>query len=385
MKDRKLSGSIKKSFAVLGSSLTLLFLFIGTSVQAESALNIPKAQTSAAANTAQITNAGVAGSSIKNLSSSLEDHLAEVFNLQGDVRILKKESEEWLPAQKEMIIEQGYQILTGKESFVEIAYDQHFLNIARIEENTKAEFRSIEPTDLLLEDGAIFNALDGLGKRGHYQIATPTAVAGVQGTTFDVIFSAATKLLQVNCFFDESDSLGKVKVEIGGAVRELSEGQGLANKEVVAISPARAEHAGEVLQKLDERYGDQRSQGLELLASDEKTKEGEGKEREDKAPAQNPPGGGDGGNGPDSVSGGKDPSDTPHLGRDSGGEGHLLDQMLGEGPLGAGEEGSEDYGIGDHQNDLIGQNSQHNGDIQNYVVQQQQDQTPKPASGSSCG
>ncbi len=114
--------------------------------------------------------------------SDLNDHLALIFDFNGEVRVLKHGAEQWMPAQKKMKIEIGDQLLTGKDSQVDIAYDSHFLNIARIGANTKAEFRNIEPTDIHMEDGSIFSALDGLKKGEGYQISTRTAVAGVRGT-----------------------------------------------------------------------------------------------------------------------------------------------------------------------------------------------------------
>lgn len=118
---------------------------------------------------------------------------AKITSLEGDVRILKKDASDWEPAEKDQAVEAGDQILTGKNSSADIAYDNYLLNITHIQELTKAEFRSIEPTDIYLEDGSIYSALDGLGEDGEYQIATPTAVAAVRGTHFDVAFDQRTQ------------------------------------------------------------------------------------------------------------------------------------------------------------------------------------------------
>lgn len=115
---------------------------------------------------------------------SLVDHQAHVFNLQGDVRILKSGSNQWLPLTRQFTLEPGDEIRTGNDAFVEIYYDAFFLNIARIGSDTLAEFRAIEPTDLFLSDGRIFSALDGLPRGSTYEVATPTSVAGVRGTSF---------------------------------------------------------------------------------------------------------------------------------------------------------------------------------------------------------
>lgn len=123
----------------------------------------------------------------------LEDHKAEVFFVKGEVKMMKKGTDAWTLAEKGMTIDEGDQILTSEGGYIEIAYDKHYLDIARIGEKTRAEFLSIEPTNVLLEDGSIFSALDGLPKGSSYKVTTPTAVAAVRGTHFDVSFSSATK------------------------------------------------------------------------------------------------------------------------------------------------------------------------------------------------
>lgn len=116
------------------------------------------------------------------IQDEMKDHHAFVFGFEGNVRILKRNADEWAPAEKGQLLEEGDQILTLGGSHLDVAYDNSFLNIARIEADTKAEFRSIEPTDLHMEDGTIFSALGGLAKGSQYQVSTPTAVAGVRGT-----------------------------------------------------------------------------------------------------------------------------------------------------------------------------------------------------------
>lgn len=126
-------------------------------------------------------------------SGSSESPAAKLVSFEGDVKILKKGSENWLQAEKDQAIQVGDQILVGKGSSADIAYDSYFLNISHLKENTKAEIRSINPTDIYLEDGSIFSALDGLSSQSGYQIATPTAVAAVRGTHFDVDFDKANQ------------------------------------------------------------------------------------------------------------------------------------------------------------------------------------------------
>lgn len=122
---------------------------------------------------------------------SAEDHRAEVFQLEGDSRILKKDSEDWTRVKQGMSVEKGDKIYTGEGAFILIHLDAYYLNFVRIDENTQAEFRSIEPADIFLSDGSLFSQLDGLAKDSVYAIATPTAVSGVRGTSFLRRFDAS--------------------------------------------------------------------------------------------------------------------------------------------------------------------------------------------------
>ncbi|MDP3920253.1 MAG: FecR domain-containing protein [Candidatus Omnitrophota bacterium] len=117
-------------------------------------------------------------------AKSLVDHEAGVFNLGGTVLVLRNNSTDWVPLKIKDAINEGDQIRTQQNSFVEIYYDAYFLNIARMGSNTFAEFRAIEPTDVFLSDGRVLNALDGLPPGSTYEVATPTSVAGVRGTHF---------------------------------------------------------------------------------------------------------------------------------------------------------------------------------------------------------
>ncbi|HTL48208.1 MAG TPA: hypothetical protein VL688_09160 [Verrucomicrobiae bacterium] len=125
--------------------------------------------------------------------NSLVDQKADVFNLQGEVMILKKGKDTWEPVVKGTVIENGDQIKTSENSFVEIHYDAFFLNTARIAANSLAEFLSIEPTRIYISNGAIYNDLGGLPEGSTYDVITPTAVGGVRSTTFMRSFDAATE------------------------------------------------------------------------------------------------------------------------------------------------------------------------------------------------
>lgn len=124
---------------------------------------------------------------------SLLDHQAKVFNVSGTGMILKSGVDSWRLVTEGEPVEEGDQVRTEADSQVEIYFDDFLLNFLRIDANTLAEFRAIEPTDIYLTDGSIFNELEGLPEDSMYTIATPTAVASARGTSFLREYSAAEK------------------------------------------------------------------------------------------------------------------------------------------------------------------------------------------------
>lgn len=181
--------NISKIAAVSVSLCFLLTLFMLSPLEAQSPVVAPF-PTGSEATAQQVSEQNLGATEPQ--AQSLADHQAMVFNLEGEVYLLQEGASQWVPLQQGDIIHEGDQIRTGKASFVEIAYDDFYLNLARIGADTLAEFRAIEPTDVYLSDGGIFNDLEGLPSGATYEVATPTSVAGVRGTKFYRAFDAAT-------------------------------------------------------------------------------------------------------------------------------------------------------------------------------------------------
>ncbi len=210
-------------------------------------------------------------------SGESQDHTAKVVSLDGDVRTLKKGADNWQTAQKDQTIEAGDQLITGKNSFADIAYDTYLLNITRIQENTKAEFRTINPTDIYLEDGSIFSALDGLESKGEYQIATPTAVAAVRGTHFDVAYDEQNKKFSAAALpTDETGHESKIlvsdpwdpkstAVEVSQNYQlDLKSGERLRSELIHHAEPARLQASRAVMKQMGEKmpqFKERREQG----------------------------------------------------------------------------------------------------------------------------
>lgn len=168
----------------LGLFATILFLFcsLSVSVHSETYVSQPSAD--------QIPVQALRNTSLDQpQEKTLIDHEASIYAVQGDVQILHKDTPTWERAQKGHKILEGDQIKTAPASYADISYNEFYLDNVRIEENTFAEFKSIEPTHLVLLDGKLFNILDGLAG-SPYEVSTPSTVAAVRGTRFQAAFDS---------------------------------------------------------------------------------------------------------------------------------------------------------------------------------------------------
>ncbi|MBI3316706.1 MAG: hypothetical protein HYZ85_01705 [Candidatus Omnitrophica bacterium] len=225
-----------------------------------------KAQALLQAARAEHAQSGIADTE-SSKSDTLRDQRAIVIRVEGDVKILKANTEEWKSAKKEMILETGDQLLTGENSFIEFSYDEFFLNIAKIDQKTKAEFRSIEPTDLYMEDGTIFSALDGLGGN-KYSISTPTAVAAVRGTH---LYTTAENgaFVDVAVVPDSREYQSSVEVIFEGQNFVIQEGEQLAfggdAPKIEAVRPEIGSFAMTTMNHVQENYQGFREGGFQLM------------------------------------------------------------------------------------------------------------------------
>lgn len=136
------------------------------------------------------------------------DHRGQIYDLAGQVKIGKKNGKEWQRAEKGMFIDAGDVLLTDKRGRVLVTFDQKFMNVVEVKENTRAAFKSIEPTDLSIEDGTVYNIFDSLPQNSNWKISTPTSVAAVRGTQFFVQYLATSgEMISANFEVADDDSL----------------------------------------------------------------------------------------------------------------------------------------------------------------------------------
>jgi hypothetical protein len=119
------------------------------------------------------------------------DGKGRVYQVKGKVYLAKKGSPEEVRLKKGAILEAGDTITTEAKSSVSIAFDESYKNAVQITENSKAILEGVEPTNIRIINGSIFNAVDGLPKGSSWKVTTPAAVAAVRGTLYIVRFIAA--------------------------------------------------------------------------------------------------------------------------------------------------------------------------------------------------
>ena len=216
---------------------------------------------------------------------SYKDKEASVYEVKGKVRLAKKDKPEWKNVKRGTKIHEGDVILTGADAFVSITFDEHYGNVTHIPANTRAVIKNIEPTEISLEDGTIYNLFDALPKDSKWKVSSPVAVAAVRGTHFMVHFNAQNGdylMATLKVLEDGQDSIvtitqlltedkdGKsVDVPEGFQIR-LTKGQLLDPSFLETLDPGLAEAIKKVLKRLEElRSADESTESEEQNGENE--------------------------------------------------------------------------------------------------------------------
>lgn len=118
---------------------------------------------------------------------------AVVTFLQGDVRIKKMQSPVWRPAEPNEILQEKDEVKLAAKSRAELILDSR--TVMRLSENTHLTLHQLdaEPasrkktTSLGLSLGRLWTkAAKALNPSSRFEVKTPTAIAGVQGTVYQV-------------------------------------------------------------------------------------------------------------------------------------------------------------------------------------------------------
>lgn len=119
------------------------------------------------------------------------DGKARVYEVRGKVLVSKQGSPVETALKKGATLTAGDTIVTEAKSSVSITFDESYKNAVQIPENSKAVLESIEPTNIRIENGTIFNSVDGLPQGSTWKVSTPSAIAAVRGTLYIVRYQAA--------------------------------------------------------------------------------------------------------------------------------------------------------------------------------------------------
>jgi len=118
---------------------------------------------------------------------------ATLIDFEGEVLVQKGGENLWLPAEKEMPLEQGDHLRTGTKGFAEILIDDG--SQIRLEENseitlselsTDSQAKSITASVYLWFGRMLSNITRFAHSRSKFEVHTPTVVAGARGTDFAV-------------------------------------------------------------------------------------------------------------------------------------------------------------------------------------------------------
>ena len=119
------------------------------------------------------------------------DVVARITRLEGTVSIMRSGSAEWRAAKPSMPLEVGDQVYTREESFAEIRYS--IGTVMRMDEKTKITIAASSEKSIQTRNGlgdVWVNMKKLLTKGKEFEVTTPTAVAAIRGTVFQMASEA---------------------------------------------------------------------------------------------------------------------------------------------------------------------------------------------------
>ena len=117
--------------------------------------------------------------------------VAAIASLKGDVKIRQSELDKYTSAYKGQMVNNGNWIKTGEDVFLSVIFLDG-TNV-KIHQKTEIEIKSSRltakelKTNMYIAEGEAWSNVNKQGE-GSLKIETPTAVASVKGTEFDVLY-----------------------------------------------------------------------------------------------------------------------------------------------------------------------------------------------------
>jgi hypothetical protein len=116
--------------------------------------------------------------------------IAKIASFEGTVQVMKKGATDWKNARPGMPLEVGDQVYTQAESFAEIRYT--IGTVLRMDEKTKVTLESSSEKTVKSKSaiGTVWINMRKLVSTGkEFEVSTPTAVAAIRGTVFDMSYT----------------------------------------------------------------------------------------------------------------------------------------------------------------------------------------------------
>lgn len=110
---------------------------------------------------------------------------AVLLFLEGDVKVKTSASEEWIDAEEEMVLLEGYSMRTRGGSWAELRIGEGMGNLVKVKENSRIDFVNLGPIEIGLLKGEIRALVEGLDEGSTFEVSTPTATCGARGTGWD--------------------------------------------------------------------------------------------------------------------------------------------------------------------------------------------------------
>ncbi len=105
-----------------------------------------------------------------------------IISYGGDAKVVFAGQTDSIACKPGMLLEAGARLITGKNSFIEIAFDENADNIVKVEEETEVIIKLSGIDKIELVDGEMFTLLQALDGKETFQVRTPFATCGARGT-----------------------------------------------------------------------------------------------------------------------------------------------------------------------------------------------------------
>ncbi len=112
------------------------------------------------------------------------DEKVVVVSHDGDVKVIPAGQAQAIACQNGMLLKEGSRVITGKASYVTIAFDKAGRNLVKIKENTEVVIKLDGSDKIELVDGVVFALLQKLDRGETFRVRTPCAVCGARGTAW---------------------------------------------------------------------------------------------------------------------------------------------------------------------------------------------------------